>query len=514
MHIRMRNKREFRGDPTFMLKVSRMLDLLRTGRFQQDESGQTLIWVVFLLFLFLGMSTIVVDLGHGVLVKRQLQASADAAALAAARTLPNVNYAAVAEAYSSGTGDANANAGFTINSMTVTGKCLATVAGWGNPCTATQPNAVQVTETTTIKTFFAGVLGVKTLNIGATSTASRGAKPQPYNLAIILDTTPSMNYGDTSCGSGQSQLTCAEQGIQKLLSGLSPSLDNISLFTFPNITSDSASADYSCGDSSPTTGLYTFPSSTGTTLQTTPITTGHGKHQTTTQMTYQVTGYLADYRTSDSAKTLSSTSDLTKATGGKTNCPGMETSNQNTYYAAALYAAQASLTAEQAANPASQNIIILVSDGNATAQQSNMVTSKNQSPNYATASGTYPSWVGECSQGIVAANYATSQGTTVYTIAYGSPTTSSGGSWDNPNGNCASDITGSVKYPNVSPCYAMQLMSSGWASGDQSHFFSDDYSPTGRTGCAGEYGIGDLDDIFDTIVINLTASRLIPNDTP
>ena len=481
-----------------------------------DDEGQALVWFAFLVFLFIGMSGIVLDLGRGLLVKRQLQASADAAALAAAATLPNPTYASVGQTYSAAQGSRNETAGYKITSVSVTPLCLSSLADQGNTCTATIPNAVRVVEAATFDTFFARVLGFNTVNVNAISTAARGSKPQPLNVAIVLDTTPSMDYADTSCGRGETELSCAEKGIQVLLNSLAPSIDNISLFTFPGIDATTASANYSCGASSPQADLYTFPTAGASSLQNMPITTttGSGKNQKTTTkyMTYQVLDYSKDYRSSDKSKSLSSTSNLVKAVGGKQRCPGMQTSSNNTFYAAAIYAAQSSLVAQQAANAGTKNVLIVLSDGNATAKQSNMMTDTSQNTTVATASGTYPSWIGECSQGIDAANYAHNHGTLVYSIAYGAYTNSSTGGTG--GGSCASDRNSTATHQNVTPCNAMKLMSSGWGSGDHSHFFADDYSPSGRTGCSGDYAISDLPSIFEKISVDLTNARLIANETP
>jgi len=69
-----------------------------------DESGQILPWAVLLLLMFLGVSALVVDVGHAMLVQRQLQASTDAAALAAAQVLPSSTYTSVALKYSAEAG--------------------------------------------------------------------------------------------------------------------------------------------------------------------------------------------------------------------------------------------------------------------------------------------------------------------------------------------------------------------------------------------------------------------------
>lgn len=491
-----------------------------------DQSGQVLPWVLLMMILFLGMCAFVVDIGHAMLVQRELQASADAAALAAAATLPSTNYSTVGQRYSAASGDKNTYNGISVGTPTITPLCVTSITGMG-PCSSTNPNAVAVTQTATIPTIFAGVLGMKTMTISAKSTAARGAKPLPYNVAIILDTTPSMGWADPSCGS--TQLECATAGVQQLLLGLSPSLDRVSLFTFPNVTTTTVANDYDCTSTSPTVGPYTFPSTSATSLSSMPYTvttgSGHNKQTTTVQETYQVTsgnntpgsngynGYWTDYRGSDTATSLSTSSELGNAVGvGKAPgthggaCTGIQTSSENTYYAGAIYAAQASLAAEQAANKGTENIIILLSDGNATAGQGDMVTG-TESTTVATSSGTYPSWVGECGQGVSAAQYAQSQGTIVYTIAYGSPSTSS-------SSNCASDRSGGA-HKNITPCQAMQQMSSGWP-GDTSHFYSD-YNLGGDTGCqaaGAAFGVADLGDIFKSIEYGLLGARLIPNNVP
>jgi hypothetical protein len=196
------------------------------------------------------------------------------------------------------------------------------------------------------------------------------------------------------------------------------------------------------------------------------------------------------------------------------------------------------------------NAMIILSDGNATAQEQNpggnfsvtvddMLGSSGQSGStgtFATNTGThpwsYPSWEGECGQEVIAANYASgyvnsngkSDGTIVFTVAYGSPSTSAlnSGGWNPaPNsGNCGSDVTvGGVvssAYPNISPCQAMQDMSTGWP-GNTSHFFSDYYAPGGDSGCQAADAnntITSLNGIVNAIVGELSGTRLIPNGTP
>ena len=200
----------------------------------------------------------------------------------------------------------------------------------------------------------------------------------------------------------------------------------------------------------------------------------------------------------------------------------MGTGYENTYYAGAIYAAQSSLVAEQAANPGSLNAMILLSDGNATARQTSgglfnpgsndmAVTTSHgdESSTVATNSGTYPSWTGQCSQAVDAAQAASNAGTKLYTIAYGSPTTSS-------SANCYSDRTNSVSHPYITPCQTLQDMSTGYTTGETKYFYSD-YNFGGNSGCVASganSGTTAIADIYKQIAADLSGARLIPNNTP
>jgi Flp pilus assembly protein TadG len=491
-----------------------------------DESGQVLAWAVFVIILFLGIAGFSVDIGYGVLVKKELQTSADAAALAAAQHLADGTWHDVAINYSASHGSNNAYSSFTLNTPSITARCSTTVEGppWNIPCTSTNPNVVTVQQTATFHTFFAWVLGHPTLTVSVVSAASKGAKPQPYNIAIVLDTTYSMNTRDSNCGN-KTQLQCAEDAISVILGGLAPTEDNVSLFTFPAMDAATADNDTSCSSrQTPTGEPYTFPSTTATSMSTMPFTTSSGHSTTTVQTTYQITGFGNDYRSSDTAKSLSSSSTLTQAIGGVSRCTGIKVNDsQNTYFAATIYAAQSALLAEQAANPGTLNAMIILSDGNATAVNNSyfqdMATSTQSTPGVSnTSSGIYPNLQGECGQGVDAASAASTAGTLVFTIAYGAPSTSkSGGTYGN-GGNCASD-RGAGQHPNITPCQTMQQMSTGWnkTPQDTSHFYSDYYAPGGDSGCqaAGANNTTtSLNNIASSIVGALSGVRLIPPNTP
>ena len=145
------------------------------------------------------------------------------------------------------------------------------------------------------------------------------------------------------------------------------------------------------------------------------------------------------------------------------------------------------------------NALIILSDGDANSSRIATTGNKNAGNNGAL----YGSSQDQCAQAVAAAQYA--QGlpnTTVYTIAYGSP--SSG---------CASDVK-SKRNPQgtgITPCQAMQQMASGWSKGDYSNFFTDE-TATGAGGCGSPlYTSLSLNDIFTALTSGLGKARLIPN---
>jgi Putative Tad-like Flp pilus-assembly len=503
------------------------------------ERGQMLYMVLMMMLAMLGTTAMVLDVGRVFIQYHQLVASTDAAALAGGEAMgqPNSTVSstqAMATSYSSTTGDSNTFSDLNTVTTTVTPLCLTTLTAAGIPCFgAGAYNAVQVKQTETLPTYFANAFGTPGVTLNAIATASMsGAAGAPYNVAIVVDTTASMQDKDTSTACNTARLTCALAGVQVLLQELYPcaasqatcsvtsgvaanSVDRVALFTFPNMTTTTVSKEYDCSSTNPTINPYTFPAAapTGTYVGTAPYststTTGTGSSKKTTyaetDMTYEVTygvgdayGYMSDYRVSDTASTINTSSTLAEAVGAKSGCTGMaDPGGQSTYYAGAIYAAQASLVAEQALHPGSQNALILVSDGDAEAGQANMTTVANPSyPNNpaATSNGLYPSWVNECGQAITAAQAAANAGTRVYAVAYGAE--SSG---------CSTDS------PSTTPCLTMKGIASSAA------YFYSDYAQSGTgvdKNCGGTGSTTtSINSIFQYIAASFTVSRLIPNNT-
>jgi len=509
-----------------------------------EQHGQVLPWVAFMMMMFLGMGAFVLDVGHAYFCYRELQAATDAAALAGATQIYTSTAISTADSYGAVAGGKNTYPTLPNVSM-VPGypklECLTTVANMGMLCEGpNNVNAIQVKEQAIIPTFFAGVLGIHQLTLSTTATATKG-KPVPLNVALLVDTTLSMDLVDSNCSN--TQIGCAMTGAQNLLAGLAPSVDAVSVFTFPNVTTASVGNDSSCSPpqslnpsfySTPTGGLayaspYTFPTIPSTASTGYQVSNGNG--------TYQVTSFLSDYRNSDSSHTPNSSSQLVQtvgqpATGTSPGVSGCLVSpNQagefGTYTAAVIYAAQAALAAEKASevssNPNAQpvNIMIVLTDGNSNASAQYGYSNQFFVNGY-TESGTYPSDVGDCGQEVVAAGVAKSAGTLIFTVAYGSPATGIFIPGDVNDSACPTDqnlffttyhLGSNVSaYPNISPCQAMMDM----ASTPTSEFFFSDYNQSGSNSQCYSPNTESptaLADIFATIAGKLSKSRLIPDGT-
>lgn len=525
---------------------------LDVAKLLREESGQTLVLAAVMMVALCSAMGLVVDVGRCMYSQRELQESTDAAALAAAGGLQIYKSSGTADNYaqqfSAGSGQYNSSGNLGTVTMLPGSpalKCLKTLQAQGVACVGAAPyNAVTVQQQAIVPLFFAKLLGHSTMTVTASATASvNGGAPTPYNLAVIIDSTLSMNAYDSDCGNTQMQ--CALNGFQGLLQDLNPcaqqlptctitngmsadSVNRVSLFTFPSILTSSLSIDYSCTSSvpsgysyDPTIGNYVMPPSkpyygiatatsywfptAGATVFGSGTAYGVNPMNGTVISTYQVLPFMSDYKTADTATTLNSASALVKAAGGVPGCGGLAPSNYDgvygTYYAGVLYHAQSALTVEQAQFPGSQNAIIILGDGDSTAPQTNPPPpAKGQSYKVyfagANASGKYPSWVGQCGQAVVAAKAAAVAGTRVYSVAYGAAST-----------GCASDAKAG-SYPGISPCDTMASMASA------PQYFYSDYNQSGSNStCVASQPVTSLNAIFKAIVADLSTPRLIPDNT-
>lgn len=499
-------------------------------RFLNEESGQILPWVVILItLLFAGLSALVVDVGRGVVAYHMLQASSDAAALAGVEVMPTATVSSTvtnqAYLYSSVSTWPGKNASaFLPNATMVSGYpklyCSSTVTAFGATCTsALGANALVVSQTLNLPMYFGSIIGIPTMTITATSTASmRGAQTAPYNIAIVIDSTASMNSADSSTPCTAARITCALQGVQRLLDGLSPctsasasttcvGYDTVSIFTYPNITASTAHYDSDCSTTNPTIVPYSTP---------VPGATWTATNFSSSSPTYQLTNYLDDWSSNNleigKTGSFSNTSLLTRAVGASTSTGCSTTTGvtavggEGTYYAGAIYAAASSLVYQQSLNPSSKNALIILSDGDANATSGHMTATNGET---LTTTGTYPSLKNQCHQAITAAQYASgltdSSGnldTTVYTIAYGADTCDSSGK--SGKNSCTASCT--TDSPAISACSTLQQMASSTGT-----FYSTDGS---TSGCESNNSYDDLNSIFGNIVANFTRPRLLPNGTP
>lgn len=450
-----------------------------------NQRGQVLPLVALLMTVLLGMAGLAVDVGLAYVSSRELQASTDAAALAGAHDLPNTSATTTATSYSGVAGNKNAQANLPNVTM-VSGypklECLSTLTNEAIPCVApANANAIVVKQQVNVATGFARVFGFNSFSLTATATAAmRGSSVGPYNVVIIVDTTQSMNNNDNDSGSNctNSRISCALSGVQTLLSGLQPcpakssscgtitngnvanAVDTVGLMTFPGLTASNQVPYEYCGDTRPAPQVQNYNNS--------PI--------------YSIIPFSSDYRTSDTATSLNSSSNIVLSSGGTRSCSGLDVvGGVGTFYAGVIDAAQAALVAAQASRPNSQNVMILLSDGDANASRTDM----------GTGAGTYP-YTQECHQAITEAQKATAAGTTVYAVAYG--TGSSG---------CSTDTS-----PSITPCQTMQQIASSALT-----FFSDGGSS--RNACvSASRPTTNLDQIFAEILTNFSNPRLIPDNTP
>ena len=415
--------------------------------------------------VMIGMSGFVVDLGHVAWVQRQLQSSADAAALAGAGEINccsgTSKAVSTATLYSSLAGEQNVLPGITATFVSGYPK-LKCFTSTGISCTMgtgyDDANGIVVEEQASVPMWFASIFGISSIPVSATSTAGvQGGPAKQVAVEIVLDTTESMNDADTSCGSGQTQESCAQQGAATLMKELSYQGAEVGLMTFPSPTTATVADDYNCSGKNPSIVPYASGDN------------------------YQVVALSNNFKTSSSGSNLNTSSNIVRGIGaGKTSsggsCPGMQApGGEGTYYAGAISAAQANLVAN--APSGYQKVIILLSDGDATAKSGSQITASMASA--------------QCQQGVTAAQAAAKAGTWVYTVAYGSET----------SGSCTTDS-------GLQACTAMQEMASKAA-----FFYADDMGGSGGCTSSANPSITDLNSAFASIGQSFGAPRLLPNNT-
>ena len=522
-------------------------------RVRRNERGQVIIWLVLVwVVFFVLMGAVVADLGVVYCAYRQLQASTDAAAMAGAAMMPTSTAAVVTstvQQYSSYATGYNVYHDMTVTAPpTIALGCSSTEANlpWGVICVdPTSSNVLTVSQTATVPlnflNFFSAQLnGHPTMPITATSEAvMKGAPGPPYNVAIIMDTTASMNSGTNSCGSTYTPLQCAKQGLQLLLTELQPCVpgvascgatspvDLVSLFVFP-AWSGSAGGSPSGGtvasawgvggaaqgehyDEALGGGPNNIPAAPGSETQ---VVGG-------TSITYQITLFGNDYQLYDGAG-LNPASHIVLAAGypypsnnGHLSAPG----GASTYYAGVIYAAQNALAYQKSLNPLSNNVMIILPDGDANATCADFTapfnvyyTTTNPPPGCPVMTGppgdkgttNFMSQTDQCQQAIEAAWDATAAGTQVYTIGFASE--SSGCSTDTVNLGLSSTVYPTLPWP-MTPCDTIEYMAS-----DPTHWYSDSASQCMANGPTPQPA-HTLATIIPSITNSISVARLITPGT-
>jgi Putative Flp pilus-assembly TadE/G-like len=199
-----------------------------------------------LMGIMIVLVALVVDIGHTRLVQRQLQAGVDAAALAAAQELPDGPAAvATANEYSPTPGDKNSVNTVDNATTSVITRCIPSIPGCNTRYS--DSNAVTVTSTSRVPTFFARIIGVNSLTVTAKATACFPCSIRPLDIVLILDRTGSMC--DTKDANGKCiDLEAARNGIATFISMMDPKLDRVGLAVTPPATGPS---DYSMQDAQP-----------------------------------------------------------------------------------------------------------------------------------------------------------------------------------------------------------------------------------------------------------------------
>jgi hypothetical protein len=326
-------------------------------------------------------------------------------------------------------------------------------------------NAIVVKQQATVPLIFGGLFGESTMVVLATATAGAGGGTgTALDVMLIVDTTASMNDSDTSCSvSGATRVICAEAGARILLQQFNPSLVQVGLMVFPGVTNATeAGYDYDCASSpTPTTAAYNASPA--------PL--------------YEIIPLSSDYKTSPTATSLNTGSNLVRALqGGPSGCQqGLDAvGGYGTYYAGIITAAQSTLTSS--GRTGVQKVILFLSDDDANAKSSDVPSGQGSN---------------QCHEGISAAAAATAAGTKVYALAYGSPTGATPSS-------CSTDTSNPI-----SACSAMQQIAS-----TPSMFYSDQQN--GSTTCSSSVNsVSELVAIFNQVGSSLTSSspRLLPNGT-
>ena len=423
---------------------------LRTAAFRRATDGTVAVLMAVALPMVVGIAGFAVDVGMALSARKELEAGTQAAAMAGAQALglSAATTVSVTAAVTQWT------AGHQLRHATVTGTAVrlaCDTATSGLPsCSTSAPNIVSVTQSASIPTFFLKAFGRTTFAISAAAKAAKaGGGTRPLNVMFVLDATGSMSSIDSSCTvpglSRPTRFQCALYSIQSVLKVMPASIDKTGLMIFPGMGTQYAPVSHPC-PTQPNSLPY--------------LSSG---------IKYQV-GTTLDDSYNNGAGSLMTASPMIQAVGYYPTLSPCVTNKggQGSYAAEILGKAKAALTLV----PGTQNVIILLSDGDYNASLSQL---NNRSDKLSQ----------QCRQAVDAANAATSSGTLVYAVAYNAP------------------LSGCSSGDVHTPCTALQAIAS-----DASRF----YTTNANCNIGGSANpVTQLPQIFQAIAVTLTKPRLLAN---
>jgi Flp pilus assembly protein TadG len=427
------------------------------GFLRHQQKGSTLVLAAALVPGVIAVAGLSIDVGRAFAAKRALAAQTQAAAMAGAYALTaaNATTSTVTTAVSSWTTANPASSFITLSgSPTPTLSCVTSTSSLPS-CNGTSPNAVSFSQTGTVPTYFLKAFGVSTFTVSASAIAAKGGgNAKSVNIMFVLDATGSMGNADSGCtvpgiSGSPTRWQCANYSVQKILKTMPKTLDKVGLMVFPGMATQYSPTSHPCPTQPNSVPYYT------------------------STIKYQI-GTTLDNTYNDGAGSLVSTSPIVQAVGWGTtsSTTGCLTNKggEGSYAAEVLTKAQATL-----GTPATgtSNVIILLSDGDYGAS-STQLNGNSQGSSKVTA---------QCGQAVTAAQAATTAGTTVYSVAYGAPST-----------GCSTGDT-------YNPCSAMKAIAS-----DPTKFYSSD-SSCQIAGSAN--AVGQLPALFQAITTSLTKPRLL-----
>ncbi len=439
-------------------RIVRMLR--RAARRCRDERGQVLVMLAAAGIGLIAMVSFVVDYGRVQNAQKELQAAADASALAAAQDLPNGPAASTALAFSAGPGASKGNTRPDLPNVSTSYdlKCLTFLQSLGlTQC----PNAIKVDQDADVPLLFLGNVGVPGIHVHATALAAmRGGSAFPLDVMIVLDRTGSMSQP-------ASKIQQARAGVQAFLSAMRPSSDRIGLAIFP--PTNHKNCDY--GEP------------------------GHPYENARDEDNYVVVPLRTDFRTSDTGP-LNSSSPLVQAVSG--SCP---TTGGITSYTTAIQYAENELVAH--GRPDAQDVIIFFTDGEANYGPYYL---GNNDPQRTTPCGSALDLATTLKAGAPPAGEPPKvvAGTWVYTILYTTPSAQRCKGWSSAHqGSTNCNVGQDTQFPcdeqpaPVTASETLRQMASVGSDGVSRFYTSQN----------------DLTQIFRRVAIDLSGTRLLPDDT-